>query len=97
MGEKNSFGECEKFRDDANGSRLSKKQKKVIKAGGVAEYKKGNDDMKVFVMDEAGNMWSIIIQNLRLDALEKALEGVGYLLPAVVAWSASSSTKKIES
>lgn len=91
MGEKNSFGECEKFRDDANGSRLSKKQKKVIKAGGVAEYKKGNDDTKVFVMDEIGNMWSIIIQNLRLDALKEALEGVGYLLPA--AWSASSTKK----
>ena len=82
MGGVNSFGEFEKFRDNANGSKLSDEQKRAIAAGGVAEYKKGKNDTKVFVVDETKKMWSIIVRNLRLDALKEALEGVGYLLPA---------------
>ena len=70
---------------EAQGSSLSNKDQKVLKSGGVVLHPKPGSLTKVFVRDESGHLWSVIIHNAYLDALEKKLKEVGYQLPTV-AW-----------
>ena len=68
---------------EAQGSSLSNKDKNVLKCGGVVFHQKPGSLTKVFVRDESGHLWSVIIHNVHLDALEKKLKEVGYQLPNV--------------
>ena len=70
---------------EAQGSSLSKKEKRFLASGGVVFHPKEPSLTKVFARDEQGKLWSVIIHNLHLSALETKLKEVGYHLPVVSA------------
>ena len=66
----------------AQGSSLEEDELMTLDAGGVVKKQKGNSLTKLFVRDEEGNMWSVIVRNVDLAVLENNLKEVGYLLVA---------------
>jgi len=66
----------------AQGSSLDEQELKTLNAGGVVEKEKTKTLTKLFVRDEEGKLWSVIVRNIHLTALENNLKEVGYLLPA---------------
>ena len=66
----------------AQGSSLKENEVRTLDAGGIVKHPKSKSLTKIFARDEAGNLWSVIVRNVELTALEKGLEEVGYLLPA---------------
>ena len=66
----------------AQGSSLKDGELKTLEAGGVVEKPKTKSLTKLFVRDEEGNLWSVIVCNTELTALENELKSVGYLLSA---------------
>lgn len=64
------------------GSSLTPADEKVLNAGGVVCHKKPVLYTKVFVKDEKGLLWSVVIPNEALPSLMLALKDVGYKLPA---------------
>jgi len=70
-----------KWSNKATGSSLSKKEEDALKAGIIVKKEKTEFITKIFVLDEDGHLWSVIIDNRRLAALEDALKEVGYILP----------------
>ena len=66
----------------AQGSSLDEQELKTLNAGGVVEKQKNDSLTKLFVRDEEGKLWSVIVLNIHLADLENCLKEVGYLLPA---------------
>lgn len=66
----------------AQGSSLTEGEVKILTAGGIVKHAKGKSLTKIFARDEDGNLWSVIVHNVHLSALENELKGVGYFLPA---------------
>ena len=58
----------------AQGSSLNQKEIKTLDAGGVVEHPKSKGLTKVFVKDETGQLWSVIIRNVYLEHLENGLK-----------------------
>jgi len=71
-----------KWSNKATGSSLSKKDEEALKAGIIVKKVKTKFITKIFVLDEDDRLWSVIIDNCLLDALEDDLKEVGYILPA---------------
>ena len=63
----------------AQGSSLTEGEVKILSEGGVIQHPKGKSLVKVFVSDEDGNLWSVIVHVIHLEALERDLRNVGYL------------------
>ena len=71
------FGKQNQFAQ-AQGSSLTEGEVKILNEGGVVHHPKGKSLVKVFVSDEDGNLWSVIVHVIHLGALEKDLRNVGY-------------------
>ena len=75
-------GSCAEHWSEAEGSSLKKTEWKNLHNGGIVVHpKKGCRKSKLFAVDEEGNLWSLIIDDQRLDRLKKDLQIVGYSLP----------------
>jgi len=76
-----TFGQQNQWKR-AQGSSLKPDEVKTVNAGGIARHPKSKTQTKVFVQDDEGNLWSVIVLNVHLAALEADLKKVGYLLAA---------------
>lgn len=67
----------------AQGSSLSQYEITCLHAGMAVMHPKRFSDMtKIFVMDEIGDIYSVIVQNKKLEELKKDLIDVGYSIAA---------------
>lgn len=65
----------------AQGSSLNESEVQTLNDGGIVRHPKGKSLTKLFVRDEEGTLWSVIVHNIHLTKLENDLEKVGYFLP----------------
>ena len=66
----------------AQGSSLKDNELETLDAGGIVKHPKDKNTTKIFVRDEEGNLWSVIVKNVDLTVLENDLKGVGYKVAA---------------
>jgi hypothetical protein len=64
----------------AQGSSLTEGEVKILNEGGIVKHAKGKSLTKIFVRDEEGSLWSVIVHNLHLASLEDDLKKIGYQL-----------------
>lgn len=77
----NAYGQRNQW-TRAQGSSLTKTELAILDAEGVVKHAKGEHQTKIFVRDEDGNLWSVIVHNVHLTVLENELRNVGYQVSA---------------
>ena len=75
----NTFGHQNQWAK-AQGSSLSENELKVLNQGGIVRHQKNKSLTKIFVKDEKGNMWSVIVHVLHQTSLEKDLKNAGFIV-----------------
>jgi hypothetical protein len=73
----NTYGQRNQW-VQAQGSSLTETELATLDSEGIVKHAKGKSLTKIFVRDEDGNLWSVIVHNVHLTALENELKNVGY-------------------